>query len=94
LRYLVDRGVIFVGHGLQTDFKIINLFVPKEQIIDTVELYQLPRQRFEYCYNIYIFKRKISLRFLAKHLLNLDIQQTTHCSVEDAKTVSELLTID
>ena len=31
LRQLVDAGAIFVGHGLQTDFEIINLVVPPDQ---------------------------------------------------------------
>lgn len=32
LRCLVDRGCIFVGHGLKTDFCIINLVVPDDQV--------------------------------------------------------------
>ena len=53
LRHLVDMGCSFVGHGLQSDFKMINMTVPPSQIIDTVDLFRLRKQR------------KLSLMFLA-----------------------------
>jgi len=74
LRRLVDRGCILVGHGLAKDFRIINIIVPPDQVIDTVELYHVEGQR------------KISLKFLASLLLDIDIQKETHDSIEDART--------
>jgi PAB-dependent poly(A)-specific ribonuclease subunit 2 len=62
LRFFVDRGLIFIGHGLKKDFEIANIVVPRGQIRDTVELWRLPGQR------------KISLRFLASYLLQKHIQ--------------------
>lgn len=32
LRYYLDRGCIFIGHGLQKDFETANIFVPPEQV--------------------------------------------------------------
>ena len=78
LRLLVDRGCIFVGHGLETDFHVLNVFVPPTQIIDTLVIYSQPKAR------------KIGLRFLVNFFLRRDMQVDTHDSIEDAKAAYEL----
>ncbi|KIY66064.1 hypothetical protein CYLTODRAFT_455741 [Cylindrobasidium torrendii FP15055 ss-10] len=79
LRILVDRGCIFIGHGLSKDFRIINLFVPPEQVIDTVDLYFLRARQ-----------RRLSLRFLSYFVLGEHIQTDTHDSIEDARCALDL----
>ena len=74
LRLLVDLGCVFIGHGLAKDFRTINIFVPPEQVADTVHLFSLPNRQ-----------RKLSLRFLSYYLLHQDIQSASHDSIEDAK---------
>lgn len=78
LRYLLDQGCIFVGHGLKQDFRTVNLVVPPNQILDTVKIYHLPGRRY------------VSLRFLANFVFGRDMQQDTHDSVEDARAAYEL----
>lgn len=72
---LLNLGCTFVGHGLKSDFRCINLQVPKTQIRDTAELYYLAD-----------FKRKLSLKFLAYAVLQESVQTSNHDSIEDAKT--------
>jgi PAB-dependent poly(A)-specific ribonuclease subunit 2 len=78
LRYLMEQGCIFVGHGLRQDFATVNLIVPPNQILDTVEIFHQPGMRY------------ISLRFLANCVLGRDMQQDIHDSVEDALAAFEL----
>ena len=33
LRYFLDKGCVFVGHGLQKDFETANIFVPPDQVV-------------------------------------------------------------
>ncbi|KAI0781364.1 ubiquitin carboxyl-terminal hydrolase-domain-containing protein [Trametes elegans] len=79
LRLLVDSGCIFIGHGLSKDFRIINIFVPPEQVIDTVDLYYLEQRQ-----------RRLSLRFLTWFVLKENIQTDTHDSIEDALSALKL----
>ena len=55
----------------------VDILVPPDQIIDTVDLYYVKERQ-----------RRISLRFLAWYLLGEQIQADSHDSVEDARAVS------
>ncbi|KAI0164180.1 PAB-dependent poly(A)-specific ribonuclease subunit PAN2 [Xylariaceae sp. FL1272] len=76
---LLNLGCKFLGHGLKQDFRVINIHIPKTQIIDTIELFFIPQRL-----------RKLSLQFLAHMVLKEDIQLTTHDSIEDARTALRL----
>ena len=78
LRHLVDRGCVLVGHSLQSDFRVLNIAVPPDQVIDTAQLFSRPGER------------KISLRFLCSYLLDHVIQDDNHDSVEDARAALRL----
>lgn len=76
---LLNLGCKFLGHGLKQDFRVINIQVPRSQVIDTIELFFLQSRL-----------RKLSLAFLAWYLLKEDIQMETHDSIEDARTALKL----
>ena len=80
---LLNLGCLFIGHGLTSDFRTINIHVPESQVIDTQDLFSLGHRT----------QRKLSLRFLAWLLLKEDIQQNIaagHDSIEDARTAYKL----
>ncbi|KAI3536342.1 PAB-dependent poly(A)-specific ribonuclease subunit PAN2 [Colletotrichum abscissum] len=76
---LLNLGCKFLGHGLKQDFRVINIHIPKSQVIDTIDLFFLKSRL-----------RKLSLAFLAWYLLKEDIQLETHDSIEDARTALKL----
>ncbi|KAG8787432.1 poly(A)-specific ribonuclease [Serendipita sp. 397] len=63
------------GTEVAIDAETINIFVPPEQVIDTVDLYFIPERQ-----------RRISLRFLTWFVLKQDIQLDTHDSIEDSRS--------
>ncbi|EER41383.1 PAB-dependent poly(A)-specific ribonuclease subunit PAN2 [Histoplasma capsulatum H143] len=63
---LLNLGCIFVGHGLASDFRKINIQVPKEQTVDTQYLFFHPSKN-----------RRLSLRYLAWAVFKEYIQETT-----------------
>ncbi|KAH6894338.1 ubiquitin carboxyl-terminal hydrolase-domain-containing protein [Thelonectria olida] len=76
---LLNLGCKFLGHGLKQDFRVLNIHIPKAQIIDTINLFFLQSRL-----------RKLSLAFLAWYLLKEDIQMETHDSIEDSRTALKL----
>ncbi|OLN95998.1 PAB-dependent poly(A)-specific ribonuclease subunit PAN2 [Colletotrichum chlorophyti] len=76
---LLNLGCKFLGHGLKQDFRVINIHIPRSQVIDTINLFFLQSRL-----------RKLSLSFLAWYLLKEDIQLETHDSIEDARTALKL----
>lgn len=59
---------------LMTNILFTDIFVPPEQVIDTVDLYFLHARH-----------RRLSLRFLSWFVLGEEIQLDTHDSIEDAR---------
>ena len=76
---LLNLGCTFVGHGLASDFRTINIHIPKSQIVDTVTLFRPTNE-----------KRRLSLRFLAWYFLDEEIQTGNHDSIIDARTALRL----
>ncbi|KAI5310651.1 poly(A)-specific ribonuclease [Ascosphaera atra] len=61
---LLNLGCVFVGHGLASDFRKINIKVPKKQTVDTQYLYFHPGK-----------SRRLSLRYLAWAVFKEYIQE-------------------
>lgn len=83
---LLNLGCIFVGHGLASDFRKINIQVPKSQTVDTQYLFFHPSKN-----------RRLSLRYLAWAVFKEYIQEEPspdtvhgHDSIEDARMALRL----
>ncbi|KAJ5129697.1 uncharacterized protein N7515_005736 [Penicillium bovifimosum] len=83
---LLNLGCVFVGHGLASDFRKINIQVPKAQTVDTQYLFFHPSKN-----------RRLSLRYLAWAVFKEYIQEEPlpetlqgHDSIEDARMALRL----
>ncbi|PWY70997.1 hypothetical protein BO70DRAFT_321589 [Aspergillus heteromorphus CBS 117.55] len=82
---LLNLGCVFVGHGLASDFRKVNMQVPKNQTVDTQYLF------FQFGKN-----RRLSLRYLAWAVFKEYIQEEPaddnqgHDSIEDARMALRL----
>ncbi|KAL6714377.1 poly(A)-specific ribonuclease [Lecanora helva] len=74
---LLNLGCVFVGHGLTSDFRHANMFVPDAQSVDTSLLFKKG-------------ERTLKLSLLADFFLKEDIQTGNHDSIEDARTALRL----
>jgi PAB-dependent poly(A)-specific ribonuclease subunit 2 len=82
---LLNLGCVFVGHGLASDFRKVNIQVPKKQTVDTQYLFFHPSKN-----------RRLSLRYLAWAVFKEYIQEEPadnnqgHDSIEDARMALRL----
>ena len=86
---LLNLGCVFIGHGLASDFRKINIKIPQEQTVDTQFLFFNPGKN-----------RRLSLRYLAWAIFKEYIQEEQtptsagvddgHDSIEDARMALRL----
>nr|XP_057932396.1 apoptosis-enhancing nuclease-like [Doryrhamphus excisus] len=84
LRILEDKVV--VGHSVYNDFNVLDMDHPAHMVRDTVTSHHLT------CLAGFPRQRRVSLKILARKLLNRRIQvgNSGHCSVEDARATLDL----
>ncbi|PGH11073.1 PAB-dependent poly(A)-specific ribonuclease subunit PAN2 [Helicocarpus griseus UAMH5409] len=74
---LLNLGCIFVGHGLASDFRKINIQVPKSQTVDTQYLFFHPSKN-----------RRLSLRYLAWAVFKEYIQEESTTSTTSTTSIT------
>ncbi|NXS43285.1 REXO4 exonuclease, partial [Balaeniceps rex] len=79
------NGRILVGHALCNDLKVLFLDHPKKKIRDT-QRYKPFRQRVK--------TARPSLKLLCERLLNVQVQTSEHCSIQDAQAAMRLYTLE
>ncbi|NXI96580.1 REXO4 exonuclease, partial [Psophia crepitans] len=79
------NGRILVGHALRNDLKVLFLDHPKKKIRDT-QRYKPFRQRVK--------SGRPSLKLLCERLLNVQVQTSEHCSIQDAQAAMRLYTLE
>ncbi|NXD68098.1 REXO4 exonuclease, partial [Eolophus roseicapillus] len=79
------NGRILVGHALRNDLKVLFLDHPQKKIRDT-QRYKPFRQR--------VGNGRPSLKLLCEKLLNVQVQTSEHCSVQDAQAAMRLYTLE
>ncbi|KFQ17089.1 RNA exonuclease 4, partial [Merops nubicus] len=79
------NGRILVGHALRNDLKVLFLDHPKKKIRDT-QRYKPFKQRVK--------SARPSLKLLCEKLLNVQVQTSEHCSIQDAQAAMRLYTLE
>ncbi|NXP24862.1 REXO4 exonuclease, partial [Scytalopus superciliaris] len=79
------KGRILVGHSLRNDLKVLFLDHPQKKIRDT-QRYKPFKQRVK--------SSRPSLKLLCEALLNVQVQTSEHCSIQDAQAAMRLYTLE
>ncbi|NXM75545.1 REXO4 exonuclease, partial [Serilophus lunatus] len=79
------KGRILVGHALQNDLKVLFLDHPRKMMRDT-QRYKPFKERVK--------SSKPSLKLLCETLLNVKVQTSEHCSIQDAQAAMRLYTLE
>ncbi|XP_077005192.1 RNA exonuclease 4 [Tamandua tetradactyla] len=75
------KGRILVGHALHNDLKVLFLDHPKKNIRDTQKYKPFKRQ---------VKSGRPSLKLLSEKILGITVQESEHCSIQDAQVAMRL----